>query len=399
MQPLALLPASVALSVDGVAISASTVDLFLRTTSEVAGCPLCGRPSRHVHSRYARHVNDLPYQGRKTTLHLTARRFFCKNNDCSRVLFCERLPELVPGHGHATARLTDAQRAVALALGGKPGSGLAEEMGLPTSATTLLRRVKQAALKPVTTPRVLGVDDWAWRKGHSYGTILVDLEHGEVIDLLPGRDGEALKQWLQEHPGVEVISRDRASAYARAASEAAPRAIQVADRWHLLKNVREMLERFFERHRSAIKAVASALAHPLAPQEPATNQPAPEEAKPDETKAVEADATIEASAKSQPRLEERATPTNGRQQRFEEVRRRHAEGESIRQIGKEMRLSRGAVRRYLRQDHCPDWRPGQARPNRLDRFRAWIDEQIQSGRDNTVELHQELTSRGYSGGY
>jgi hypothetical protein len=367
MQPLSLLPAAVGLSVDGVAIADSAVTLFLRTTSGTADCPLCGRLSRHVHSRYARRVNDLPYQGRATTLHLIARKFLCKNGDCPRAVFCERLPDLVPKHARSTTRLVGVQRAVAFALGGEPGSCLAEELGIPTSATTLLRRVKQAASKPVTTPRVLGVDDWAWRKGLRYGTILVDLERGEVIDLLPSRDGDALKQWLLDHPGVEVISRDRASAYAQAASEAAPEATQVADRWHLLKNVREMLERFFERHRGQIKSVASALAQPLAPQPPVAEAPEPAEIK-DSPGAATAPAG-EPTPQGRP-AQARATSAKTRRERFEEVRRRHADGESIRLIGKQMGLSRGAVRRYLRQDHCPDWRPGQARPNRLDRFRS-----------------------------
>jgi transposase len=395
MQPLSLLPATVALSVDGVAIAASSVTLFLRTTSEAADCPLCGRPARHVHSRYGRSIADLPYQGRATTLHLTARKFLCKNDGCPRSVFCERLPDLVGKHARSTIRLVGIQRAVGLALGGEPGSCLADEIGMPTSATTLLRRVKQAASKPVTTPRVLGVDDWAWRKGLRYGTILVDLERGEVIDLLPSRDADALKQWLLEHPGVEVISRDRASAYARAASEAAPEAVQVADRWHLLKNVREMLERFFERHRDQIKSVASQLAQPLSPKGPAIQ--APEAAKVQE-EAQTAVAPPSELTHRQRRAQARATSAKARQERFEEVRRRHAAGESARLISKEMGLSCGAVRRYLRQDHCPDWRPGQARPNRLDRFRGWIDEQIQQGRCNAAALHRELKQRGYDGG-
>jgi transposase len=397
MQPLALLPPSVALAVDGVAISDSAVTLFLRTTSETADCPLCGRPSGHVHSRYARHASDLPMQGRQTTLGLTARRFFCKNKECPRAVFCERLPDLVHSRARATTRLTNLQRAIGFALGGEPGACLTEEMGMPTSATTLLRRVKQAASKPVKTPRVLGVDDWAWRKGQRYGTILVDLERGEVIDLLPSRDADALKQWLLEHPGVEVISRDRASAYAQAASEAAPEAVQVADRWHLLKNIREMLERFFERHRGQIKAVASQLAQPLAPQCPAAETPETAKAQ-DEAEAAATAPPSELTPKER-QAQARATSAKSRQERFQEARRRHAEGESARLISKEMGLSRGAVRRYLRQDHCPDWRPGQARPNRLDRFRPWIDEQIQNGRRNAVELHQELERRGYDGGY
>ena len=126
--------------------------------------------------------------------------------------------------------MTDSHRAIALTLGGEPGSRLASKLGMPTSPDTLLRRIRQTATQDAPTPRVLGVDDWAIRKGHRYGTILVDLERGEVIDLLPGRDGAALRQWLTDHAGAEVISRDRASAYAQAASEAAPQAIQVADR-------------------------------------------------------------------------------------------------------------------------------------------------------------------------
>src|SRR4051794_32396844 len=158
---------------------------------------------------------------------------------------------------------------------------MATRIGMPVGATPLLRRIREADLDPPLPPRVLGVDDWAWRKGQRYGTILVDLESGEAIDLLPSRDADALKQWLLDLPDVEVISRDRATAYAQAASEAAPEAAQVADRWHLLKNVREMLERFFEHHRGQIKAVASQLAQPLAPQRPASETPQAEEAKQD----------------------------------------------------------------------------------------------------------------------
>jgi transposase len=331
----------------------------------------------------------LPYQGKPTTLRITARRFFCRNPDCSKGIFCERLPDLVRSHAQSTSRLTDSHRAITLALGGEPGSRLAGRLGMPTSPDTLLCRIEQTPMRDAPAPRVLGVDDWAIRKGQKYGTILVDLEGGGVIDLLPGRDGATLRRWLEGHAGVEVISRDRATTYAQAASEAAPKAIQVADRWHLLKNVREMLERFFERHRGDIKAVSSVLARPLAPQEAPPDSPGPERPKP-------AGDERPGPPILGPAPVEQVTPT-GREERFREVRRRHAQRQSIRQIGKEMRLSRGAVRRYLRQDHCPDWRPGQARRSRLDRFREWIDGQILAGRDRVAELHRELAAGGYEG--
>jgi transposase len=388
---LALMPASVAVSVDGVILDAASVTLLLRTTAATACCPACGVPSHHAHSRYSRTIHDLPLLNRQTTLRLSARKFFCRTLDCPRQVFCERLPDLLPRYARSTARLTDAHRAIAFALGGEAGSRLAGQLSMPTSADTLLRRIQQTATQQAPTPRVLGVDDWAIRKGNSYGTILVDLEREQVIDLLTGRDGDALRQWLQAHPGVEIISRDRASAYAAAASEAVPDAVQVADRWHLLKNVREMLERFFERNRGKILAVSTALAQMLTLVEPATDPFCPEQPKPEPDKCPRPPLIAE------PLTQEQTPPTTDRQERFEEVRRRHAEGQSIRQIAKEMSLSRGAVRRYLRQDHCPDWRPGQARHSRLDGFCKWIDEQIQGGRDNGAELHRDLTAKGYRG--
>jgi transposase len=338
--PLALLPASVAVSVDGVVLDDTTITLLLRTTSATASCPLCDHPSHHVHSRYARTVRDLPSLGKETVLLLTARKFFCRNPDCPREVFCERLPDLAPAYARSSSRLTDAHRAIAFALGGEAGCRLAARLSMPTSADTLLRRIGQVDLEPARTPRVLGVDDWAMRKGLAYGTILVDLERDAVIDLLPGRDSATLRVWLREHSGVEIISRDRASAYAQAASEAAPDARQVADRWHLLKNVREMLERFFERHRGEIVAVASALDQPLAPREHSTEPSRPEVPKPEEVGRAGPPAILE------PAAEVRATPA-GRQ----------------------------------------------------ERFREWIDEQILAGRDNAVDLHRELSARGFAGCY
>jgi transposase len=404
--PLALLPATVALSVDGVVLDGAAVTLLLRTTSVTASCPLCGQPSHHVHSRYNRRIHDLPYQGRQTDLLLTARRFFCHNPVCPRRLFCERLPDLAPRYAHSTARLMGGHQSIGFALGGEAGSRLASKLAMPTSPDTLLRRIKQTATADAPTPRVLGVDDWAMRKGHTYGTILVDLERGRVIDLLQGRDAPALRQWLSEHPGVEVISRDRAGAYAQAASEAAPDAKQVADRWHLLKNVREMLDRFFERHRAAIQVASGALTQPLGPAaEQAPCQPGQEEPMQQlasqEGEKQEAAAVTAGGGPTAAQVPPQAQQAGGKQrlERYREARERHGQGQSIRRIAQEMGLSRKAVRRYLRQDHCPDWRPGQPRRTQLDRHQEWIDGQLQAGRDNATELHQELTGRGYEGGY
>jgi transposase len=405
--PLALLAATVALSLDGVVLDDSTVTLLLRTTSASASCPVCGHPAQDIHSHYTRRLRDLPIHGRPAVLQLTARKFFCGNADCPRRIFCQRVPDLAARFSHSTARLREAHRSIGFALGGQPGSRLATQLGMPTSPDTLLRRVKESVLSPAPTPRVLGVDDWAWRKGQSYGTILVDLERMQVIDLLPGRDGAALQEWLKDHPGVEVISRDRAGAYAQAASEAAPQALQVADRWHLLKNIREMLDRFFERHRGVLQAVSAALAQPLAPTEEPSQPSKPEQSSQGEEKqsaAAEepAGATEESDPSCSLTLPSEETQQSRGQQRlddYHEARDRHGKGESIRQIAQEMGLSRNTIRRYLHRDHCPDWRPGQPRRTRLDQHQEWIDAQLQAGRENAVELHGELAARGYEGSY
>jgi transposase len=386
---LALLPASIAFCVDGVVLDADTVTLALRTTSATACCPGCSAPSHHVHSRYARTIRDLPYQGRATTLCLTVRKFFCCNPDCPRTIFCERLPDLASRHARSALRLIDSHRAIAFALGGEAGSRLATSLGMPTSADTLLRRIKQTTTTQAPTPRVLGVDDWAIRRGQVYGTILVDLERQKVIDLLPGRDGEALRHWLNDHPGVEIISRDRATAYAQAASEAAPDAMQVADRWHLLKNAREALERSLDRHSGTIRALfsppallpdgvagpADALTAPVVDRAQTTPPPA-------DTALPEATAPAPTARQQQ------------RRERYQEVRWRHGQGQSLRQISREMSLSWRVVRRYVESDRCPDWRPGRAGPSQAGRHRQRVDDWLDAGNRNVADLHRQLTDEG-----
>jgi hypothetical protein len=174
--------------------------------------------------------------------------------DCPRRIFCEQVPGLLARHAQATTRLKVSHRAIGLALGGEPGSRLAAKLGVLISPNTLLRRVKQGSpvAAAAATPRIIGVNDWAMRKRQTFGTIIIDLEHSEVLELLPGRDGGELKTWLAKHSEVEILSRERWAAFADAATEAAPQARQVADRWHLIKNAREALERSLDRHSGRI---------------------------------------------------------------------------------------------------------------------------------------------------
>jgi len=171
------------------------------------------------------------------------RRFYCRNAKCSRRTFAERLPELVATHARRTCRLAAAQARVGVAVGGNAGSRLLRHLAMPASADTVLRLIHRLPLPAQESPRVVGVDDWAIRKRCTYGTVVVDLERRRVLDLLPNRTAETLAEWLREHPTIEAVARDRSTEYARGISLGAPKAEQVADRWHLLANMRQAVER------------------------------------------------------------------------------------------------------------------------------------------------------------
>ena len=415
MLPLELLGAPEGSCLVRACLDVENLTVHLATTAPAAACPLCGYDTHRVHSRYTRRLDDLPCLGRCVRLQVAVRRFVCPLLDCPRRIFAERLPGFAAPWARTTDRLCQTQADIGSSLGGEAGSRLAARLAMTTSPDTLLRRVKRLKNESAPPPRVVGIDDWAWRKGQRYGTIVVDLERSDVIDLLPDRDAETVAAWLKAHPGVEVVSRDRSAAYAQAATEGASQAEQVADRWHLLKNLREAVERVLERHSAVVDA---ALKTTETPTEPAQVAAVPEPgaatstpAEPAQVAAVPepgaATSPVESSPPrppsevlpESPRLPAEPSKRQKRIDRFEQVHELHRRGHSARRIARELGLSRRSVFRYLRRETCPAWGLGGSRRSRLDGYREWIDARLAEGFTNVAELHRQLTERGFKGSY
>jgi len=222
---------------ESVSSAGETVIVIARAEVGEASCPLCGDMSRRVHSRYVRHVQDLPFSGQGVRLCLATRRFSCERRDCPRRIFAERFEESVlPVRARRTSRLEHIVHHLGLALGGRPAASFAKRLMLPVSNDTLLRVVRRRACAPTEASTVVGVDDWAFRRNHRYGTIVCDLERRQIVTLLPDREIATVEAWLAAHPEIKIISRDRGGGYGEAAAKALPAAMQVADRWHLMEN-------------------------------------------------------------------------------------------------------------------------------------------------------------------
>jgi transposase len=212
-----------------------------------------------------RTIGDVAFGGRSLMLKLRVRKWICREVSCSQRIFAERFPEVVQRYARMTDRLIKALQSLGVTTNGADAARIASSFGIPTTAKTIIRRVLQLPLPSEGSVYKVGIDEWAWKKGHTYGTILVDLEKRRVVQLLADRSVETSKTWLRTHPEIDLVSRDRGKIFRDAATEGAPQAKQVTDRFHLQKNFAEALEKFFRKQGSVLKKAtqrSTGKAHP-----------------------------------------------------------------------------------------------------------------------------------------
>lgn len=357
----------------------AAITIVVHCVQPTAHCPQCHQPSSSLKARYLRRIADLPWHGVAVGLQLLTRKFRCRNELCQQKVFCERLPTVVAPFARRTIRLAKVIELLTFALGARPGVRAATKLAFPIGRDACLRIMRRST--PARADNIvsaLGVDDFAFRKGCTYGTILVDLEQHQPVDLLPDRTSETLAEWLKAHPEIEVLSRDRSSAYADAARTGAPQAMQVADRWHLLKNLGDLVERYFVQHHYLLtKAAATLRAEHLAQQ---------------------SEVDLPAGAKATGLLASERTVPARRQKLFEAIKELQARGKGLRRIARELKVARNTVRRYIHCETAPPQAAGAGKPSSVLPFTGYLQRRWREGEHNAFGLWQEIKAQGYSGG-
>jgi transposase len=367
------------------------ITLLISSAQTAARCPGCNISARRIHSHYTRTLADLPWGGYGITWQLRVRKFFCRRPTCPRRIFTERLPGVVVPWARRTLRLMAHLLAIGLALGGAAGVRLSRSLGLTVSRNTLLRAIRRAPYPMISPPRVLSVDDFALRKRHTYGTILVDLAQRRPLALLPDREAATVAEWLQAYPEVEVIVRDRAEAYAEAARLGAPAACQVADRFHLLQNLADILTQVFMAHAPQLARInPPRMAAPTPVHDPTCPVVAPQPA----------------SVPLAPPQSSTAAARLARQRRtqrwayYQQVWTHHRQGWTLDAIAAQVGLSRRTVQRYLQSPTFPERQPRHGRDHSiLDPYKAALLAGWNSGCRNGRHLFRMIRNQGFQGQY
>jgi transposase len=345
------------------------ISLAVESTTREAFCPDCQTESREVHSRYVRCPIDLAWADKGIVLHLKVKRFFCRKVECPKWTFAERFPGFIVPYARRTDRVMKKQQRVAVNTCATVAEKLLEFEQIRMSDSTINRFLRDLPEPEFLPTRVMGVDDWAKCKGQSYGTILVDLERGQVIDLLDDRTAETLAQWLQAHPGIEIIRRDRSQTYAEGITKGNPDAIQVADRWHLLKNLSDAVFKILQQEHPVIKKRLGIT-------------PPTEEIALTEVGKRDTEETITLA-------EER------RKHRIEKALELLLLGWTQKSVAQHLNVHPKTVRRYLQYSSHKSTRSGTG--SRLDPFKPYILTRWNEGCHNAAQLYREIEPQGFTG--
>jgi transposase len=380
-----LFPPTCGIRLTEVIVEDQSVQVQLTAIAPTALCPDCATPSSSVHSHYQRRLVDLPWGSLAVRLQLLVRKFVCRQLTCARRIFTERLPDVAAPYARKTMRLINVLQAIGIALGGQAGARLAARLRLPASAATLLRLVRAAPIPPMPGLQAVGVDEWAWRRGHRYGTILVDLATHRVVDLLPDRSAATLAAWLAQHPSITVIGRDRSPLYAEGIRQGIPDAVQVVDRFHLVENLREAVEAFLVTQRPMLQAAAVRTAQAL------TSLAAPVPATP-----MYGGKRRCAQTGQQPR--------EAAQQRrhapwvtcYEAIHALYVQGTLITAIAQQLGISRPTVYAYLRRTTPPAPRNPQRSGQVLRPYLPYLIRRWREGISNSMQLWREIQAQGYA---
>ncbi len=362
--------------ISNIELEPPTIHIYASLTGKRAKCPVCKKYSHSVHDRYEREITDLPVFQYETIMLLTVRKFKCRNDNCQRTVFTERNDNILP-YARRTNRVTSLLSGMAIEMSTGSGCMLSEKLLIKVSRSTLTRLAHQQSPPDINTLKVVGGDDWAFRKGVNYGTILVDMETSKPIDLLPTRDSEDLKAWLRDHPGIEIITRDRASSYSSAIDAICPNTIQVADRFHLLMNLSDALDTFFKSISPEIsKLIKDKTTEMLSDAKAITQQ--------------------NTATKKTVKMPDSPKKPDTRQEIFNKVKELQSQGLSRRKIGRELGISRNTVRLYFQQDILVP--KSHSKRTNIEIFSNYIISKIRTDGYTSMEIINDIRKMGYTGG-
>ena len=374
-----ILPNNVRIKICSIMFNDCSLLIYASTCQSSSYCPVCRKKSTRIHSKYNRELSDLPVSGKAVRIKLMARKYFCENYSCPRKVFTERFANEICPHGRRLIRSNHLLCKMALELGGNKGATISQLVGLPISSSTILRILRKLDIPEKTmTSGIIGVDDWAFKKGNAYGTIIVDLKNNEVIDLLPDRSPDTLIKWLQSHPEVQIVSRDRYGPYASAIKQGAPQAVQVADRFHLLLNLGEATKRMFQSEGKILKEAFNLYNNPPTSELMDKNRQHKKESLPEITEYSQANINPK------------------RQHKFDNVKQLHEKGYSLKAIARTVKSHRHTVKKYINLEKLPK---KQSRlSTNFDAFQAFLLHAGNTEKTYKV-LHQMISSKGFTGGY